>query len=90
MSGSSLSAWEVERLAVLRVVLLAADPQAVKVEVWRADALLLLAAVDRLAQRKEPAVQEHESVTGTLAGSYIAGTIYNTLSVVAMERGEPR
>jgi len=59
----------VERLAVLRVVLLATDPQAVKVEVWRADALLLLAAVDRLAQRKEPAAQAHESVTGTLAGS---------------------
>ena len=90
MSGSSLSPREVERLAVLRVVLLAADPHAVKVEVWRADALLLLATVDRLAQRKEPAVQAHESVTGTLAGSYIAGTVYITPSVVAAERGEPR
>ena len=90
MSGSSLSPREVERLAVLRVVLLAADPQAVKVEVWRADALLLLAAVDRLAQRKEPAVQAHESVTGTLAGSYITGTIYITPSAAAAERGEPR
>jgi hypothetical protein len=38
-----LSAREVERLAVLRVVLLASDPQAVKVEVWPADALMLLA-----------------------------------------------
>lgn len=47
-------------------------------------------ALDRLAQRKEPAVQAHESVTGTLASSYIAGTIYITPSVVAAERGEPR
>ena len=74
----------------LRVVLLAADREAVKVEVWRADALVLLAVVDRLAQRTEPAVQSHESVTGVLAGSYIAGTVYITAGGVTTEQGGPR
>src|SRR5829696_7853359 len=49
MSEHRLTQRERDRLAVMRVIALAADPEAVKVEVWRADLLALLEAVDRLA-----------------------------------------
>jgi hypothetical protein len=78
MKWPALSKREAERLAVLRVVLMAAGPEAVKVEVWRADALDLLSVGDRLTNRRSPAVQSHETLTGPLAGSYITGPIYIT------------
>lgn len=71
MNDHGLTPREQERLTVMRVIALA-EPTTEKVWVWRADLVALLAAVDRLAQPREPAAQAHQAVSGVLAGAYVA------------------
>jgi hypothetical protein len=86
-----LTSQERDRLAVLRVVAMAAAPDAVKVQVWLTDLLVLLEVVDRLMQA--PLTETHAFGTGAVGGSYIAGeaTVHNHLAAtdVAGTTAEP-
>jgi hypothetical protein len=68
-----LSKLDRERLAVLRVTVVAADPAAEKVLARRADLLALLTVVDRLAQG--PAVESVMVVDKATVGAFFAGTM---------------
>ena len=71
--SAGLTAREQEHLAVLRVTVMAADPQAAKIEVRRVDVLAVLAAVDRLAQRSN--VDALTVVNGSIPAAFFAGSI---------------
>ena len=70
-----LSRQERERLAVLRVTVLAAGPTADKVHIRRLDLLTLLAVVDRLTEgRRIEAVMVADKATTT--GALFASTMH--------------
>lgn len=74
MTRLALSQWERERLAVLRVTVMATDSTAGPVEVLRADLLTLLATVDRLAETAQ-VITALSHFHGSAAPSFVAGTM---------------
>ena len=91
MTGPRLNAWERERLAVLRLTVVAADPTADRIAVRRGDLVTMLAAVDRLAETAQ-VISALSHFHGGAAPSFIAGTmfIFGGASIAADRPGDPR